>query len=221
MGKLLSTGYVRADNALAQSSPFNGELANSILCVIEETDLGSDTRAYAKIKDWVTASTLPLHAKYKTPAHVPNTTHWVQCANHISNCPIFHDDTRITMSFVQALDPLDLIPRRQLDVLLEKEAPDFLAELLHIEIPESNDRLLLPVINTSEKQNKADDSLSSLDRFIDEYCKQADGYDIALADFVERFHKEIDSAEIQDWGKIKVGKSLPPLSSRAVVQTTL
>ena len=46
---------------------------------------------------------------------VPNTTHWIQCANKSKHVPIFPGDTRVTLVFVPAL--MEEIPKR---VLLQR-----------------------------------------------------------------------------------------------------
>ncbi len=111
---LITSGYARADAALVSQPGFNGELEGAVLCVVEETDLQNNKAAYNRIKDWVTSKVLPIHKKGKTPYHIPNTTHWIQTANEHFACPIFSGDTRITAIFVPPLDPIDLVPKRDL-----------------------------------------------------------------------------------------------------------
>ena len=206
---LITCGYQRADAALISQSNFNGELENAILCIVEETDLRKNRNAYNRIKDWVTSRHLPIHRKQKTPYHVPNSTHWIQCANDAAACPIFTGDTRITIIHVPNIDPTELIPKKILIPQLEKEAPDFMAELLNLEIPPSNDRLNVPVIETDEKSQLAAMNQSELERFLVEVCHSVPGEKIKFSELCERFHEWLDPNSISLWSKIRVGRELP------------
>lgn len=208
--RLVTRGCQRADHAIMNQSGFNGELENAVICVIEETDINKNRTAYNKIKDWVTSKSLSIRKLYHTPYHVPNSTHWIQCANDHNACPIFPGDTRITMAFVPALEPTDLIPKKILLPLLEKEAPDFLAAILGIELPQSNDRLNLPVVESAEKIATADLNLTDLQRFIKERCYKVDGESIKMSDFFNQFIAWVDPNEVSNWTKIKLGRELPP-----------
>lgn len=206
---LLTSGYKRADIAITSQGGYNAELEGMVLCIIEETDLKRNHTAYNRIKDWVTSRDVLIHAKYSTPYHVPNTTHWIQCSNDHSSCPIFPGDTRITMMYVPPLPVEQLIPKRQLITLLEKEASDFLAHLMGLEIPESSDRLRIPVIETEEKMLVQHINKTALQLFLEEKCTQCNGYWIKFSDFFERFQKSLDSEEFHNWSKIRVGRELP------------
>ena len=207
---LLTKGYKRADAALISQSGFNGELEGAIVCVVEETDLKKNNIAYNRIKDWVTSLQLNIHCKGKTPYHVPNSTHWIQCANDHQSCPIFSGDTRITMCYVEPLNPIDLIPKKDLITILEKEAPDFMAAILDLEIPASTDRLNVPVIATEDKTIVQQLNQTDLERFIAEKCKFVNGVKIKFSEFFDQFQEWIDPNEIHRWSKIRVGRELPP-----------
>lgn len=204
---LLTSGYRRADVAL--TTPFNGELDGAVLCVIEEINLSKDKAAYNKIKDWVTSRQLNIHRKNNTPYHITNTTHWVQCANEHTFLPLATGDTRIVTCYVDSLDPIDMIPKRQIIQLLEKEAPDFIAEVLSLDIPPSNDRLNVPILETEDKTAITSVNRSALQVFIDEKTETAPGYMIKFSDFCDRFYTFLDSSDIAYWSKIRVGKELP------------
>ncbi|MCH8860678.1 MAG: hypothetical protein IH843_06035, partial [Thaumarchaeota archaeon] len=210
LGTLLTRGSVRADNALISQAGFNGELENSIICIVEETDLRKHRVAYNRIKDWVTSKDLPIHRKQKTPYSIPNSTHWIQCANDYRACPIFPGDTRITMSYVNAIDPIDLIPKKQIIPMLEKEAPDFLAEVLTLELPPSNDRLNVPVIVTEDKIATERTNQTMLEMFIDDTCYKVTGEMIKFSEFYERFQEWLDPNETHNWSKVRVGREIPP-----------
>lgn len=205
---LVTHGVVRADQAL--TSQFNGELANAIVCVVEETDLKRNKQAYNKIKDWVTAKELSIRALYESPYMIPNATHWVQCSNDHLACPVFPGDTRITYINVPALDPSELIPKKILFPLLEKEAPDFISELLSLELPPTTERLNLPVIATQEKHIAVRANRSLLEEFIDETCHHVTGHMIKFSDFFDRLRDWLDPSDIRNWTKVRVGRELPP-----------
>ena len=197
---------MRADHAIENQSGFNGELENAIICVIEEVNLSKSRTAYNRIKDWVTSRHLNIRKLYHGPYHVPNSTHWVQCANDSSYCPIFSGDTRITMCYVDTL--LDLIPKKELIVRLEKEAPDFIASLLHLELPRSIDRLNLPVINTGDKETIQEQNESALETFMREKIFVVPGELITVKDFYDSFISWLDPDEAHNWSKIRVGKEM-------------
>lgn len=217
---LLTKGYQRADAALISQAGFNGELEGAILCVIEETDLKRNKTAYNRIKDWVTSREIPIHGKNRTPYHVPNSTHWVHCANEHTACPIFTGDTRITMCHVPNLDPLQLIPKKQLIPLLQKEASDFISEVLRLELPPSPDRLNVPCITTQDKQMVQILNLSPLQTFIRERAVEADGRKIKFSDFYVKYIEWAEANGEPTWSKIKVGRELPPQFPKGRVRRT-
>lgn len=205
---LFYPGYQRADHALTNAN-FNAELEGAVLCVVEETDLNRNLTAYNRIKDWVTSRLLPIHRKMFTPYHIENTTHWVQCANTRIACPIFSGDTRITMLHVPN-PPRDQIPKRKLLAMLEKEAPDFLGAIIRLEIPESNDRLNVPVIETDDKIAASEANRNALEVFIAERCYYSPGSAISLTEFYKTFIDWLDPTERFNWAsKQKVSSKMP------------
>ena len=79
--RLVTGGVVKADRVLTSTNDFNGELMGAILCAIEEKNIATAPGARNRIKDYVTGRTLSIR-KMRTDAFlVPNTTHWIQCAN--------------------------------------------------------------------------------------------------------------------------------------------
>jgi len=205
---LVTHGVVRADSALTSS--FNGELASAILCVIEETDLRKDLKAANKIKDYITSKEILLHIKNRTPYMLPNSTHWIQCANIHLACPIFPGDTRITMGFVDELSADQTIPKRALIPILEKEAPDFLAEVLNLEIPYSSDRLNVPVIVTDEKLVVEKSNRTMLEIFMEEKCHFTTGKVVKFSELFDIFKQWLDPSDQDFWTKNRVGKELNP-----------
>lgn len=206
---LLTQGYKRADHALMNQQGFNEEIANAIVCVVEEVNLRKNKEASNRIKDWVTARDLAVHPKGKTPYQIPNTTHWIQCANESQACPVFPGDTRITMIPVMPLDPTEMIPKKIIMPMLEKEAADFLGELYAVELPPSNDRLNVPVIVTAEKAEAERMNETPLQAFIRDKCHAVSGARISIAEFYEAFQRWCDPTDLNYWTKIRVGREMP------------
>ena len=205
---LMTGGYIQADNALLNPQGFNGELANKVLCVIEETDLSkSGNIAYNRIKDWVTSRNIQIHPKKETPYTVKNSLHFVQCANTQGSCPIFAGDTRITVIRVGALEKV--IPKRDLIASLEAEGPDFLRSLIDLEIPRSNDRLNLPVLETQDKIDSMELSKNELELFFTDKVKHVPGKWIPFSELYDTFLEYIDAKDRFKWSKIRVGREIP------------
>lgn len=208
---LVNRGVVRADAALISQSGFNGELMSAILCVVEETDLRQQkTLAYNRIKDWVTGRTINIHIKGVTPYSAPNTTHWIHCSNEWEACPIFPGDTRIIMCRVDALPEGEHVAKRVLLDTLAKEGPDFLKHVRKvIEIPESNDRLYVPCIETEDKIKASQANQSELEGFIAENCHFVSGQYISLGEFYERFQATLPENQKAFWTKQRITKHMP------------
>lgn len=204
---LLTKGAKRADAALISQSGFNAELEGCILAIIEEIDLNRNKIAYNRIKDWITSREIMIHEKGKTPYHITNTTHWVQTANEGSACPIFAGDTRITMCYVDTIDPLEMIPKRKLIEALKEEASDFLAEIMNLEIPSSNDRLYIPVIETADKSLAAENSIDDVKDFFNDVCFYVPGHKIKYSNLHAKYvewcvHNGIEPRKIRQFGKL-------------------
>jgi len=208
LSMLFKPGYVRADLAVTNPGGFTGELANAVLCVIEETDLKANKIAYNRIKDWVTSLQLVIHRKGATPYQIPNMTHWVQCANERHACPIFPGDSRIVV--MEVPDLAQNIPKEFLLSALRKEAPDFLAEVLELDLPPSPDRLNLPPVTSEQKVVVMDSNVDALDRFLSDKVYHVPGEYILVKDMYARFMETLEPTEQVNWGsKIKMGKEMP------------
>jgi hypothetical protein len=205
---IISNGIISGDAALTNNSAFNGELINALVCYVEETDLRKNKSAYNRIKDWVTSPRILLHAKHQTPISIPNYTHWIQASNDQNSCPIFPGDTRITMIRVSSLTPEEMIGKRTLMEGLRKEAPDFLASLLLLEIPEIKDRLIMPVIKTEDKIQAEQNNRSLLEQFIEEQCFEVPGAIIKADDFVAQMQLWLDATDRAYWTKNQIGRQL-------------
>lgn len=205
---LSKRGFIRADSAVVSSGGFNGELAKAVLCVIEETDLNQSKLTLERIKDWVTSETISIHKKGREPYMLPNTTHWIQCANNERFVPVTKGDTRITMIHVNPLKKQ--LPRDVMHRNLEIEAPAFLYDMLNMEIPQHDGRLMIPCIETTAKTNLAlEDSQSALDAFIAETMHFREGHLIAFDDFFKRFRKTLPVDQQQFWTNNRVSREMP------------
>ena len=202
---------VSAATALTSDRAFNGELASAVLCFVEELDLSKKgkSEAYNRVKEWTTGKTIQVHAKNLTPYTIPNSTHWIQMANSHKNCPIFPGDTRIVAIEVQPISPLDMIPKTQFLEQLTKEAPDFLAAVLKLELPPSNDRLNIPVLNTELKEMTAEANSSLMEQFIRDEMHFVDGNLILFKDFCERFREWAAMISEEEFSNINIRNQLP------------
>ncbi|PQO47014.1 primase-helicase family protein [Blastopirellula marina] len=152
---LVTGGVVKADRALTSQSDFNGELLGCILGVVEEKDIARVKGAYAKIKDAVTARKLSIRKMRTDSFMVDNTTHWVQCSNDPSSCPMFEGGTRIQPIRVDQLK--HDIPKPELLAALAEEGPRFAYCLANAKLPEPTGRMMLPIIDTPTRQKLIDD----------------------------------------------------------------
>lgn len=206
---LVTGGTVRADNALQSQQGFNGELANSILAIVEETDLKKDKTAYNRIKDWVTSPNIMIRAMYAQGYMMRNTTHWVQTCNEVENIVVFDGDTRITVIHVDSLPKDEMIPKPTLMAMLRKEASDFLAAVLAVELPPSNSRLAVPTIETETKARAAQKNRSLLEEFIATKCYEIPGQFVKAMDFYEAFAVTLTERDRAYWTQNRVGREFP------------
>lgn len=200
-------GCARADNALRSRDGFNSELAGAILAVIEEISLRKNEEAYNRIKDWVTGQTITIHPKHQTPYDVQNTLHFIQCANSPDACPVQMGDTRIVVISVDP--PPEQIPKHILMEKLIEEAPHFLHSILHLEVPETNDRLRIPVLDTAIKEDQAMANRSELEVFIQDHCFKVPGAATQVSHFYEAFFRWLPQDRHQFWNQRVVKRQLP------------
>ena len=206
---LVTSGYVKASSALLSQGGFNGELDGAVICAVEEVNLQANKAAAERIKEWTTADQLSIHKKGHTPYMATNTTHWIQAANDISYCPVFPGDTRIVVIHVNEVEKV--VPKRVIFQSLQKEATDFITEILNLEVPASPDRMIVPVIETEQKRVSQSLSESELDTFLRECCYDAPGHVVALGEFANRFYEYLDGSSIGKWSKSQIGKAITRL----------
>ena len=202
---LFTGGYIRADHALTNPSGFNGELLNAILCVVEETNLSKRGWANDRIKDWVTGREISIHAKGRTPFNIPNTTHWVQCTNDPSYCPILPGDTRIILAYVDQLQ--QEIPKTEIIKRCLQESPAFLYTLIERELPDVQGRLRLPVLDTELKNRQQELNKDMVAEFLDT-MHMVDGKKELFSSVYESFVKWLDPLEKHEWSKRRFSKGL-------------
>lgn len=200
-------GYVRADNALTNRSGFNGELENAVLCVVEETNLSKNKDANNRIKDWVTGRTISIRHLYQNSFDIANTSHWIQCANDLSFCPVLPGDTRIVVVPVPELE--QEMSKKILFEKLEQEKAAFLDHIMSIELPEPQGRLAVPCISTSHKEEIESYNSTDLERFMHEKIKVCKGHCISFEDFVNAFYDWLEPSERMFWTKHRIGKEYP------------
>lgn len=156
---LVDRGVVAADRFLGKTE-FNGEMAKAILCFVEEKNIAESPGSLEKIKNWVTSPKVAIRKMQTDQFMVDNATHWVQCANAASYCPVFPGDTRISVFEVQHLLPEQIIAKPILKGILKTEAPAFLHTVLNFKLPEPSSRLLVPVWEGEAKQKIQDANTS-------------------------------------------------------------
>lgn len=211
IGKLITGGICRADKALTSTGEHNGQLANAVLAVVEETNLSGrgGERAVNRMKDWVTSEFIEIR-QMRTDAYLQrNTLHFIQASNEREHCLVMPGDTRITMLYVSSLDPDEEIPKSMLKKALESEAPDFMRTLMDLEIPPTQGRLRIPVVTTRDKQYMESLSMNSLLRFIQENCSVVMGAKIPYKEFYKRFHEVLPEDEKGYWTHRRTTQNLP------------
>jgi hypothetical protein len=170
---IVTKGIVPADRALTNPNNFNGELAGGILAVVEETDLGKSATARQRMKEWVTTRQLSIRAMRTNVYTQPNTLHFLQCCNHLSNIPTWPGDTRIVVCFVPK--PANPAKKPVLLKALEDEAPMFLKTLLSLTLPEPDGRTSVAVLDTDYKIEQAEENAPVV-IFLRECCAIGHGH---------------------------------------------
>lgn len=203
---LFKGGAVKADMAL--QGQFNGELASSVLCSIEELNLAQFTSAYNKVKEYTTAQYLSIRDLYKPQTQVKNFTHWIQCANSLNYLPIEPSDTRVVVILVKTIK--DLMTTQEMRRRLMKEASDFLTFLMRIELPpQPLGRMALPVLSTIEKKRAERNRSTALEAFLSEQCYYVPGVALSVKDFYDTFMEYLDPEERSSWSRQRINKEMP------------
>jgi len=188
----------RIDSALQNASSFNGEIANCVLGIVEETNLSSKRGGVTlnRMKDLVTSREVSIHFKGETPYMAPNIMHMVHCSNDPDAVPVFPGDTRVVVCHVPPLKKV--IPKGDLIDALVKEAQDFTTELLNLEIPKSPSRLRIPIVTSLEKLALADSNMTDVERFTREHVFTKAGCILTKAEVYDRFCDHFSPENMSD-----------------------
>ena len=204
---LITTGVVKADRSLTSSQDFNGELANAVLGIIDETDIAKEGRtAYNKVKDWTTGLTIAIHAKYREVYEQPNTLHLIQTSNERSSLPVFEGDSRITAMEVPVIG--DEIGKDELRDIMVAEGPHFMRTLMELPLPKLSSRMRVPVIETDTKTEAMADHRNALEDFVHSRCSRVPGECVLFKDFCEVFLETLDRQEKTQWTKHNIKQNL-------------
>lgn len=180
---------VSASGALTNPQGFNYEIANCVIGYIEEKDLSIIREgAYSRMKEWVTGRTLTITEKGKTPYAQQNILKMVQMANSPKACPMEDGDTRITALAIAALGTKK-IPKGLMERKLLEEAPYFLRTILTIHLPETPDRLRVPMLASSDKADLEAMNQKPWEAFASENLLRCDGNLVKFSDFYEGYLK--------------------------------
>jgi hypothetical protein len=147
LSMLMEDGAV--DLYLALKERFNQQMAGCVLGFIEDKTL--EKREYQKIKGWVDAPTVTIREMNRNAYTLPNYGKMIHSANDLRALYLEQFDERVVVNQVLPLD-VDIPWDRELSPILRREAPDFLASLLKMELPAPCGRLYLPVIMTESKK---------------------------------------------------------------------
>jgi hypothetical protein len=79
-GSLFGPAYVRPSSGIFDGD-FNGQLANAVVCMLDEAFNSKKRGADSKLKTVITDRTLSLNEKYKAVTQVKNTLHVIMGAN--------------------------------------------------------------------------------------------------------------------------------------------
>jgi hypothetical protein len=199
-------GYANAKDALLSKEGFNGSLSGACLCYTEEIDLRRNKQAYNRIKEWTTGLTLSIRALYENVRDEANTTHWIQCANAANYCPVEAGDTRIVMVQVPALK--NIMPKRRMLDALRDEAPAFMHTLLNTAVPETDERLRIPAIDSAVKEDQMDANMTRLDWFLQEFTEPTSGMTIPWSEFFDKFLSQIELSQRVYWSLKRVRSEL-------------
>jgi hypothetical protein len=119
------------------------------------------------------------------------------------------------MLYIKTLDPAEMIPKKKLMALLEKEAQAFITAIVNMGLPTPIDRLNIPVISTEDKRLVEQMNQSALQRFVSDRCLNVPGAMIKFSDFYDKFVESLDPNEVNHWTKNRVGREFPPQYPKA------
>jgi hypothetical protein len=190
-------GVANGGSAIESSSGYNAELASAVIVAIEEQDLsGRDSKAYQRIKHWVTATEIPIHKKYQTPYMQPNAMHFVQTANCPSHLPLEDGDSRVVILDVPAL--AKPIPKMILKEQLRREIPSFLRTLLNTHLGPPVNRLRVPVVTTDIREDLLERAANPVISSVRQLTIKCSGSIVKLSEVYPLYRAKVEA----DGGKI-------------------
>jgi hypothetical protein len=92
--QLLGPSNTRKTNSEEMSGNYQSYLADTILVVLEELNLGSGIQVYNRLKDMITGETAIINEKYVKQREVPNTANFVFLSNLTAPLLIEQNDRR-------------------------------------------------------------------------------------------------------------------------------
>jgi len=200
---LFTRGYARANQALRSKEGFNGEIANAVLCVIEEVNLSDQRRdIHERVKDWVTGTTICVRAMYRQAYDLPNHTHWIQAAQKRCYMPVLPGDTRITEIHVEGAD--DPMPKDAFMKLLLDESPAWLYKMKSLPLPPAAGRLAVPALATVGKIEQAEASGTELE----EWLKSTGHFEMTDDELTKAFLAWVDGPQKMNWDRGRVMREL-------------
>ena len=214
ISRLMTDGFIPANNALRSDNDFNGEFCNAVLAVVEEINPRDKNflLAKARMKDWTTSDDIAIRRMRMDVYRQRNTLHFIQCSNNRDACLASVGDTRITMMYVPAFIEAEEVPQTILNKRLEDEAPHFMRTLVDLDIPEPEGRLRVPYIMTAGKERYEEFQKTALEIFIEERCTLWPGKTVLWKEFFNKFHKELSNDDPQGkthWSQKRVSMELP------------
>lgn len=184
-----SGSVVSASSALTNGQGFNYEIANCVIGYIEEKDLSAIREgSYARMKEWVAGKTLTVTEKGKTPYTQRNILKMVQMANSPKACPMEDGDKRITALAISTLGNRK-IPKGLMERKLKAEAPYFLRTILTTHLPDTPDRLRVPMLASRDKEDLESMNQTPWEAFATDELVPCGGNLLKFTDFYEAYLK--------------------------------
>ncbi len=175
-----------AKGALTNDQGFNYEISKTVIGYIEEQDLSlSSNNVYSRLKDWITAKTLTIIKKGETPYSQPNILKLVHSSNSPTAVSVEGGDTRITAIAVALLG--EIIPRSLLESKMLVEAPYFVRTLLTTHLPDTHDRLRVPMLASEDKEDLESMNLKPWEAFAANALTECVGHQVKFSEFYEEY----------------------------------
>lgn len=188
---LMHNGHVDCAAALSRvqgnSTAFAGELVGMVLGYVEEKNLGGSKALYDHLKGLITDEEMSIEPKGGTPVLVKNYLHIIHTAQSAERAAVGTGDTRIQMIEVEPLGDKYVDSTTFKERLIE-EAPDFMAEMMSLPLPERNiQRFTLPILTDSDKEVLMVSREEDIDAFLRELCHDVPGAKEKLSELYEAY----------------------------------